>query len=287
VIYDIDTRTIRRVEDKPGDKKKTIDRQIYDEVEKPDNIDDQGLPIVQIRYLQPALWAVGVSAGIYLFMSFLEARSQLKPATSQSHYRQFSKSPPGPIELAKGVWAQQYPVEKVAIGLIAVNGAVHLSSFLAPTFWRLLWHMPAMGFNFTMFTSTFVHDGPIHLLVNMWATYNFLPSAGRSQLFEGNARHTLAFYLSTGVLTGLAGHLTLLFKKSNHLAFVRSGGASGALFAMFGVFCTQFPDAKVGILFVPVSFEAINFLPFVMAFDLYGMIRGYSFVNWGHSVSFA
>jgi rhomboid-like protein len=144
-----------------------------------------------------------------------------------------------------------------------------------------------MKLNFTMFTSTFVHDGPIHLLVNMWATYNFLPSAGSSQLFEGNARHTLAFYLSTGVLTGLAGHVTLMFKKTNYLAYVRSGGASGALFAMFGVFCTQFPDAKVGILFVPVSFEAINFLPCVMAFDLYGMIRGYSFVNWGHAVSCA
>jgi rhomboid-like protein len=118
-----------------------FDPKVYFPEEKLDNTDDKGLPIVNVQYLQPALWAIGVSTGIYLFMSFLEARSQLQPITPQPHYRQFSKSPPGPIELAKGVWAQQYPVEKVAIGLIAANGAVHLSSFLTPRFWVLLWHM--------------------------------------------------------------------------------------------------------------------------------------------------
>jgi len=118
-----------------------FDPKVYFPEEKPANTDNEGLPIVKVRYLQPAIWAIGVSTGIYIFMSFLEARSQLKPVTPQPHYRQFSKSPPGPIELATGVWAQQYPVEKVAIGLIAANGAVHLSSFLTPRFWMLLWHM--------------------------------------------------------------------------------------------------------------------------------------------------
>ncbi|KAF2799879.1 hypothetical protein K505DRAFT_230062 [Melanomma pulvis-pyrius CBS 109.77] len=249
-----------------------------------ERLDEEGLPYAKVLYLQPAIWAIGVSTGIYILLAFLEAKSQLAPATSQQHHdRHLQSSPPGPIELATRVWAQQYPVEKVAFGLIATNGAVHLTSFLTPHFWRMLWHAPATNLNITMFTSTFVHDGPIHLLVNMWACYNFLPAAGSSHLFEGNAYHTLAFFLSTGILTGYAGHLTLMFKKINSLAFVRSGGASGALFAMFGVFCAQFPHAEVGILFVPFRFEAINFLPCVMLFDFVGMVRGYSFINWGHA----
>jgi rhomboid-like protein len=54
---------------------------------------------------------------------------------------------------------------------------------------------------------------------------------------------------------------------------------------MFGVFCMQYPDAGVGIIFVPVYIAAQYFLPAIMAFDLYGMTVGFKRLNLGHAVS--
>jgi rhomboid-like protein len=151
-----------------------------------------------------------------------------------------------------------------------------------------LWHVPARNVNYTNFTSMFVHSGPMHLAVNMYATYNFMLPVGYSRLFEGNAPHVGAFFLATGVLSGYAQHLTTMFTKNRRIIpeiFIRGGGASGALFGILGAFCMEYPTAQLGILFLPVHFEAQYFFPAVMLFDLVGVIRGYSFVNFGHAVS--
>jgi rhomboid-like protein len=139
--------------------------------------------------------------------------------------------------------------------------------------------------DYTLFTSTFVHFGSMHLLFNMWACYNFLTPTGYSRAFEGSPYHTLSFFLSAGVLSGYAQHLTTMFSRSASTVWVRSGGASGALFGVFGVFCTQYPNAGVGIMFVPFSIAASTMLPLVMAFDAYGMVRGIPRLNLGHAVS--
>ena len=46
----------------------------------------------------------------------------------------------------------------------------------------------------------------------------------------------------------------------------------------------QYPHAGLGILFVTVHFDAQYVLPAILLFDLVGIIRGYSFVNFGHAV---
>jgi rhomboid-like protein len=121
----------------------------------------------------------------------------------------------------------------------------------------------------------------------MWGIWNFMAPVGFSPLFNGNPYHLLAFFLSTGALSGYGHHLaTLPTKPLTGATLIRSGGASGAIFALFAAFCTQYPTAQLGIVFVPFSIAAINMLPAAMVFDLVGMVRGYKFVNnMAHAVS--
>ncbi|KAF2020116.1 hypothetical protein BU24DRAFT_419690 [Aaosphaeria arxii CBS 175.79] len=252
------------------------------------------LPQVQVRYLRPFIWAIAVSSGIYVFLAYREAIDSVKPkpwSAPQIQWRRREAIPPQ--ELVANYWKNLDPISKLSHGIIATNAGVHLTSFLVPRYWEMLWHAPALNLNYSLFTSTFVHGGPFHLFFNMWACYNFLLPTGYSKLFEGDPYHTLSFFLSTGILSGYAQHLTTRFQDQAKVlrsgavpsVWIRSGGASGALFGIFGVFCMQYPDAGVGIVFIPISIAAANFLPMVMAFDLYGMVRGFSSLNLGHAVS--
>lgn len=253
-------------------------------------------PKVRIRYLRPAIWSLTVSAGIFSGLAYYQAKKEIEQAKKPMNWLQAPQwglaqsraSPPSATELATRWWAELNPISKMTWGIIGANSAVHLTSFLVPRYWDLLWHVPARNVNYTNFTSMFVHSGPMHLGVNMWATYNFMLPVGYSHLFEGNGPHVGAFFLATGVLSGYAQHFTTMFTKNRRIIpeiFIRSGGASGALFGILGAFCMEYPTAQLGILFVPISFEAQYFFPAVMLFDLIGVIRGYSFVNFGHAVS--
>jgi len=246
----------------------------------------------RVHYLRPALWALVVSGGIFTGLAFLQARQELKSRKSQGWYEapqwgMQKRAPPTPTELAAQQWAQMNPISRLSAGIIAANSAIHLSSFAVPNMWLKLWHKPARNVNYTQFTSMFVHSGPMHLFVNMYVAYNFMGPVGYSQAFEGKPYHILAFFLSTGVLSGFAQHWATLIPKRQTVPeiFIRCGGASGALLGLLGVFCMQYPTAGLGIMFVPVHFDAQYVLPAIMLFDFVGMVRGYSFVNFGHAVS--
>lgn len=258
------------------------------------------IPNVKVRFLAPTIWAITVSTGIYISLAYFTAKNELqskspyqlfqgnsRPARAPSYSTYASNGPPTPTEVVTRAWRDADPMTKLSLGLIGVNGAVHLSGLVAQRAWQHLWHIPATNRNYTLFTSTFVHSGPMHLGVNLYALYNFLPATGYSRLFRGDSNHMLSFFLSTGVLSGLAQHFAgMIFKQGRAYApFIASGGASGALFAVFGAFCMEYPTHGVGIILIPYYMEAQYFLPIVMAFDLVGMIRGYSFVSFGHAVS--
>lgn len=249
---------------------------------------------VVVYYLRPAIWAVAVSGLTFFTLSYFEAKKELK-AKSISHWLQppqWSSSPPKrgpptPTDIATTWWAELNPISKLSYSLIATNAAVHATSFVAPRLWDHLWHMPARNVNYTQFTSMFVHSGALHFGVNMYALNTFMLPVGYSRLFEGSPYHTLSFFLATGVLSGFAQHWSTLIsvqKRAVPEIFIRCGGASGALFGILGAFCMQYPTAGLGILFVPVHFDAQYVLPAIMLFDFVGMVRGYSFVNFGHAV---
>jgi rhomboid-like protein len=244
--------------------------------------------------VRPAIWCLAVSAGIYTGCAYLEAKDQVEKLKNPERWFQApqwavqSRGPPTPTELATKWWEQQNPISKLSCGIIAANTAVHLTSFVLPRFWDSLWHIPARNVSYTNFTSMFVHSGPAHLLFNMWATWNFMLPVGYSRLFEGNTYHTISFFLSAGVLSGFAQHWSTIFARNTRAIpeiFIRGGGASGALFGILGAFCMEYPTAELGILFLPFKFEAQYFFPAVMLFDFIGMVRGYSFINFGHAVS--
>jgi rhomboid-like protein len=205
-------------------------------------LDDDYWPNVKVRYLRPAIWALLVSGGIFTGLAYLQARQETKPKSSQGWVEapQWStpqRGPPSPTMMASQLWAQLDPISRVSCGLIAANSAVHLSSYLVPKFWSSLWHMPARNVNYTQFSSMFVHSGPFHLFVNMYATYNFMVPVGYSRAFDGSPYHVLSFFLATGVLSGFGQHWSTLIatkKRAVPEIFIRCGGASGALLGILG-----------------------------------------------------
>lgn len=127
------------------------------------------------------------------------------------------------------------PHVPVSMALIAVNLLVFLAMLASGA---SLWHSSnsvqlAWGANFGPATqdgewwrlgsAMFLHFGAIHLTLNMWALWD------GGQLVErmyGHARFALIYFSS-----GLAGNLLSLVA---HKGLAISGGASGAIFGMYG-----------------------------------------------------
>lgn len=128
--------------------------------------------------------------------------------------------------------AHQVPV---TVGLLVVNVAVFALMLLAGAGF---WHAPngvqlAWGANFgpatqdgqwwRLFTALFIHFGIVHLALNMWALWD----VGRlvEQLY-GRWRFAVLY-----VVSGLLGNLFSLVLHGNQTV---SGGASGAIFSLYG-----------------------------------------------------
>lgn len=260
--------------------------------------DDPGepeFPKTNVKFLAPAIWALAASTGVYVSLAYFAAKKELAKRDIHGQFASFreygapsyaTRGPPTPTEVVTRAWRETDPISKLSWSLIGFTGAIHLCSMVNFRAWHYLWHVPASGRNYTLFTSTFVHGGLMHLGFNAYAMYNFLPAVGYSPLFRGDQNHMLSFFLATGVLSGFAQHVaSALFTNGRPLSpFIPSGGASGALFAVFGAFCMQYPTSGVGVVLIPYYLEAQYFLPAIMLFDLVGMVRGFKGVSLGHAV---
>ncbi|KAF1972141.1 hypothetical protein BU23DRAFT_469085 [Bimuria novae-zelandiae CBS 107.79] len=268
---------------------------VYFEEEVPEIFEP---PNVKVKFLVPAIWALTVSTGVYVSLAYLTAKDEMLevgssrlvegnwvPTRKPSSAPYVNRGPPTPTEVASRAWRELDPMSRLSWSLIGFSGAVHLGGLAWRSAWANLWHVPASNRNFTLLTSTFVHSGPLHLAINAYAIYNFLPPTGYSRLFHGDTYHMLSFFLSTGIISGLAQHVaSTVFKRHGAWsARIPSGGASGALFALFGAFCMEYPASGVGIILIPYHVEAQYFLPMVMLFDFVGMVRGYPGVRLGHA----
>jgi len=57
-------------------------------------------------------------------------------------------------------------------------------------------------------------------------------------------------------------------------------GASGAIMALLGFVCTQHPDAKLGIVFIPgLTFTADTGIKCLMAVDTAGLVFGWKLLD--------
>lgn len=131
-----------------------------------------------------------------------------------------------------GAGAKRVPITAT---LLAINVGVFVLMLLAGAGF---WHTPngvqlAWGANFgpatqdgqwwRLFTALFIHFGVVHLVLNMWALWD----VGRlvEQLY-GRWRFAVLY-----VVSGLLGNLVSLVLHGNEAV---SGGASGAIFSLYG-----------------------------------------------------
>uniref|UniRef100_A0A3Q2ULK1 rhomboid protease n=1 Tax=Fundulus heteroclitus TaxID=8078 RepID=A0A3Q2ULK1_FUNHE len=119
-----------------------------------------------------------------------------------------------------------------------------------------------------MVLSSFSHYSIIHMVANMYVLWTF--SSGIVSLL--GKEQFLAVYLSAGVISTMVSYVC----KTATGRFYPSLGASGAVMAVLAAVCTKVPEAKLGIIFLPVlTFTAGNALKALVAIDAAGLMLGW------------
>ncbi|XP_032420803.1 presenilin-associated rhomboid-like protein A, mitochondrial [Xiphophorus hellerii] len=176
------------------------------------------------------------------------------------------------VSMVDDFWRSLTEGQRTATGIIAINAAV-----------LCCWRIPAMQRTmikyFTsnpasktqclpMILSSFSHYSIIHMVANMYVLWTF--SSGIVSLL--GKEQFLAVYLSAGVISTMVSYAC----KTATGRFYPSLGASGAVMAVLAAVCTKVPEAKLGIIFLPmVTFTAGNALKALVAIDTAGLVLGW------------
>lgn len=109
----------------------------------------------------------------------------------------------------------------------------------------------------TIFTSMFMHGGPMHLIGNMLFLWIF---ADNIESTIGNLRFVL-FYIAGGVIAAFAH---ILISGPGVCTAVGGGipmvGASGAIAAVMGAYLVMFPKSRIKMLFIITVFRIPAFV---------------------------
>ncbi|KQT22374.1 hypothetical protein ASG31_03330 [Chryseobacterium sp. Leaf404] len=160
---------------------------------------------------------------------------------------------------------------------------------LSPDFksWQIITHM-------------FMHGSPMHILFNMFTLFSFGPILEQSL---GDKKYLILYFLSglgafflfnlwnfvgyqqaysqlNGLGFNVSGYISdpesfaniqvspavkaLVEDKLGPIIFGRMVGASGAIFGVIAAFATLYPDAKIGIMFIPIPMKVKYVLPVVI-----------------------
>jgi membrane associated rhomboid family serine protease len=125
--------------------------------------------------------------------------------------------------------------------------------------WFALWPPGPYFEPWQVLSYAFLHDGFLHILVNMFTLYMFGTPMER---FWGPRRFTLYYFLC--VLT--AGLTQLTVAQFAHSASPTIG-ASGAIFGLLLAFAMYFPHQRVMLLFPPIP------LPAWLLVLIYGLVE--------------
>ena len=263
-----------------------------------------------MRYLSPTLWTVTAVGTFYIgcaaYDVYQDAQTAKKrPFHADSHvtwqdveagkrtaflrdtFASQARDPPSLDELSSPTAISAYlnrvsGPEKLKWAAMGLNSGLFALGTLSSRVAYQLCHIPALSRNYTLLTSTFGHVGLLHLMMNMYGLYNFMPPVANSRTFEGSGSHLAAFYLSSGVVASLAYHMSAGW-PSPALRFSPGLGASGVVYAFLGAFGLQYPEAHVGIILLPFSFPARDALVGLVAFEAYGLFRGYKRLHFAHA----
>ncbi len=165
--------------------------------------------------------------------------------------------------------------------LLIANIVLSLTWMVAPWSWKYpfnLWpwlpaDAPATTPSFMpwqLVTHAFLHADPVHLMLNMLGLVMF----GAMLEYEWGTRRFLVFY-SVCVL----GAALCQFGLSTWLAFERGQisygiGASGGIYGLLVAFGLLFPNQRLGLFFLPMTFKARHFVVALILLQLFFAVFG-------------
>uniref|UniRef100_A0A673B4F0 rhomboid protease n=1 Tax=Sphaeramia orbicularis TaxID=375764 RepID=A0A673B4F0_9TELE len=173
-------------------------------------------------------------------------------------------------------WSSLTEGQKTVTGIIALNTAV-LCCWRIPSLQRkMIKYFTSNPASKTqclpMLLSTFSHYSIIHMVANMYVLWTF--SSGIVSLL--GKEQFLAVYTSAGVISTMVSYMC----KTATGRLYPSLGASGAVMAVLAAVCARVPEAKLGIIFLPmVTFTAGNALKALIAVDTAGLVLGWRFFD--------
>lgn len=255
-----------------------------------------------VRILRPTAWTVAAVGAIYFTCAAYDVRQDAKKYSEdrrraltfeqiesdrasgrlRDNFRGSSNISNGPIGIDSpwALWDRLNGPAQVMVGMLGINAATLSVQYMPPgNIQRLLWgelvgHTPIESlFRYRqLLTSTFVHTGLLHFGMNMVVMFNFGSSLAHSPVFNRSGSHTLAFYLSSGIISALGNHISTRFWPNKFARFVPALGFSGVVSAIFAAWCMENSDARVGIMFLPFSFTARGMLEGVTVFEVLGVL---------------
>ena len=191
--------------------------------------------------------------------------------------------------------------------LLAINVLMFAITYFMPEMKQLLalHYFKSPFFEpFQIITHFFMHGGPGHIMFNMYALVMFGSVVERSigaqkflTLYVLSAigafvLHMLVVHYQLGniapeimdqVVNGTVYESDPQEVKSAYMKFnVPMLGASGAIMGVLAAFGVMYPDAKLGIIFLPFQFKAKYFIPLYMAIEIFLGVNEFSWDNIAH-----
>lgn len=203
-------------------------------------------------------------------------------------------------------------IPPITRNLIIINIVVFIASFLLPQLNDTLAAYFPFSPNFRswqIITHMFMHGSFMHILFNMFTLFSFGPILEQSL---GDKKYLILYFLSglgafflynlwnfveyqqiysqlESVGFNVSGYISdpesfintkvststkELIDELNSIIFGRMVGASGAIFGVIAAFATLYPDAKIGILFIPIPVKVKYVLPIVVIGSIYLGVTG-------------
>lgn len=251
-----------------------------------------------VRILGPVVWSAAAVGTICFACAAYEVRRGLgtldpgyrpratdqdlelarERAASQEAQKADEWCSPERVTDPRASWEATPESARVMAALAGVSLATLIPATLSPAVRAALRarfaHVPAApAFQYhTLLTSAFLHTGPWHLAANMMVVYNFSFGLTRTTALQYSGSGCLAFCLSAAIASSLGSHISTAFWPRKYARLSFSLGFSGVASALVAATCAIDPHLQISIIFLPIQFEAQNFLQGLKVFEALGAL---------------
>jgi membrane associated rhomboid family serine protease len=212
------------------------------------------------KLLWPGIWTILAVTGTCGTFAYLSGTKQLL-ARAQIPQTWWLT----PTVVTDGFKASWNELDKLTIGITAVVFGIHFLKKSPLPIWESLIHITGEK-RYTAFTYPYVHNNWGHVIQNVFGLCWFLP--GVMYYLGDNKFQAAAVFTSIPLITSYLQHFAFRWGTVNGIPL--NMGASGAVAAMLGAFCTAYPNEKVWIPnFFVLRVDAIYCGLFFAASQLY------------------